>query len=259
MSDSKVYAVVTGGSRGLGKAFAIELSKRGISTVLVSSNESVASLCEELKKKYCVDAQFVVADLTQRNDILRAAEEINRRFSIFMLINNAGIGGSQAFDKVDVAYLEKIIGLNVLAPSLLTKQLLPNLLMQPQSYILNVSSMAAYTPIGYKMVYPASKSFVRSFSLSLRAEYAGRGLSVSVVSPGAMATSQTIRERIEKQGFLGKLTLVSPDVVAAKCIRQTLRGKREIYVNPISCFFSQWIPQCFRTVVLTHIVKKEVE
>ena len=74
-----------------------------------------------------------------------------------------------------------------------------------------------------------------------------------------MATSEGIRKRIEKQGFFGKLTLVTPEKVARKCITQTLKGKREILVNPVSYFFSKLVPTCIRTPILTRVVRREIE
>lgn len=257
--EARKYAVVTGASRGLGRAFAEELAQRGIPTVLVSSNPAISDLCELLRRNYQVDSEYVVADLTREESILAAAGEINQKYDVFLLVNNAGLGGSQAFEKTDVERIHRILGLNVLATSLLTRQLLPNLLHQGQAFILNVSSMAAHTPIGYKMIYPASKAFVNAFSFGLRAEFKGRGISVSVVCPGAMATSEGIRKRIEKQGFFGKLTLVSPEKVARKSISQTLRGKKEILVNPVSYYFSKLVPTCIRTPILTRIVRREIE
>ena len=256
---TKKYAVVTGASRGLGRAFAEELAARNILTVLVSSNHGISEFCEQLRQTYQTDSEYVVADLTREEDILSAAEEINAKYEVFLLVNNAGLGGSQAFENTEVERIRRIIGLNVVATSLMTRQLLPNLLRQGNSFVLNVSSMAAHTPIGYKMVYPASKAFVNAFSFGLRAEFKNRGLSVSVVCPGAMATSEGIRKRIEKQGFFGKLTLVSPEKVARKSISQTFRGKREILVNPVSYFFSQIVPERIRTSLLTKVVRREVE
>lgn len=256
---TKKYAVVTGASRGLGRAFAEELAARNIPTVLVSSNHGISEFCEQLRQIYQTDSEYVVADLTREEDILSAAEEINAKYEVFLLVNNAGLGGSQTFENTEVERIRRIIGLNVVATSLLTRQLLPNLLRQGNSFVLNVSSMAAHTPIGYKMVYPASKAFVNAFSFGLRAEFKNRGLSVSVVCPGAMATSEGIRKRIEKQGFFGKLTLVSPEKVARKSISQTFRGKREILVNPVSYFFSQIVPERIRTSLLTKVVRREVE
>lgn len=256
---ARKHAVVTGASRGLGRAFAEELARRGIPTVLVSSNHNISELCEHLRRTYQVDSNYVVADLTRKEEVLAAADGINAKYEVFLLVNNAGLGGSQTFEATDIEYIDKILQLNVRATSLLTRALLPNLLRQGSAFVLNVSSMAAHTPIGYKMVYPASKAFVNAFSFGLRAEFKGRGLSVSVVCPGAMATSEGIRKRIEKQGFFGQLTLVTPEKVARKCITQTLKGKREILVNPVSYFFSKLVPTCIRTPILTRVVRREIE
>lgn len=253
------YAVVTGASRGLGRAFAEELARRGIPTILVSSNSNISELCEHLRQAYQVDSNYVVANLTRKEEVLAAADEINAKYEVFLLVNNAGLGGSQAFEATDIEYIDKIIQLNVTATSLLTRALLPNLLKQGSAFVLNVSSMAAHTPIGYKMVYPASKAFINAFSFGLRSEFKGRGLSVSLVCPGAMATSEGIRKRIEKQGFFGKLTLVPPEKVARKCINQTFKGKREILVNPVSYIFSKLVPERIRTSILTKVVRREVE
>lgn len=251
------YAVITGASRGLGKSFSIQLARCGINPILISSNDQISALCTELRDTYHVDCQYIVADLTKRDSLFSVAEEINRKYPVFFLINNAGIGGSRCFEEVGEEYVEKILDLNVKATAIITKLLIDNLLRQEKSYVLNVASMAALTPIGYKMVYPASKAFIYNFSLSLRAEYRKRGLSVSVVCPGAMATSPDIIARIQKQGHLGKLTLVSTENVAKKCVIETLLGKREILVNPIGHFFSKITPINIKTPILTRIVKRE--
>ena len=256
---AKKYAVVTGASRGLGRAFAEELARRGVPTVLISSSPAISDLCELLRQTYQVDSECVVADLTRKEEVLAAADKINAKYDVFLLVNNAGLGGSQAFENTDIGYIDTIIQLNVTATSLLTRALLPNLLRQGKAFVLNVSSMAAHTPIGYKMVYPASKAFINAFSFGLRAEFKGRGLSVSVVCPGAMATSEGIRKRIAKQGFFGRLTLVPPEKVARKSISQTFRKKREIVVNPVSYFFSKIVPERVRTAILTKVVRREVE
>lgn len=257
-AGEKQYAVVTGASRGLGKAFAEELAQRGIPTILISSSPTVCDICKQIQKKYHTQSDYIVADLTCKEELLSAADTINSKYVVFLLINNSGLGGTQAFENTDIEYINRIIQLNVAATALLTRRIIPNLLGQKQAYILNVSSMVAHNPVGYKMVYPASKAFVNAFSYGLRAEFRHRGLSVCVVTPGAMATSENIRKRIERQGFFGKLTLVSPEKVAQRSITQTFRGKREILVNPASYIFSKIIPDRLRLPILTRIIRREI-
>lgn len=251
--------MVTGASRGLGKDIALELARQGIPTILVGTNERVRAVCDEIVTTWHVRSECYITDLTKRENVLKMAEAINCQFEVFMLINNAGVGGTHGFEDASVEYIENIIDLNVRCTALLTHQMLPNLKRQPKSYILNVGSMAAHTPTGFKTVYPASKSFVLFFSLGLREELKGTPVSVSVASPGAMATNAEVTERILKQGFLGKFTLKSTEAIARKCVRQTLRRKRLIVINPISYWLSSLVPNVLKTPILSRIVRREIE
>lgn len=256
--NSDRYALVTGASRGLGKAIAIELARQGHPTLLVSRSDKVYEVCEEIKSQYGIQSVGFIADLTAPNDIANLAEQVNANYQVFMLVNNAGIGGTRRFAEASTQYLENIIDLNTKGTALLTHALLPNLLRQPQSYVLNIGSMAAHTPTGFKTVYPASKAFVHHFSLGLREELKDTSVSVSVCSPGAMATNDEVTARIERQGFFGRFTLKSVDSIAQKCVRQTLRGKRHIIINPISYVLSSMVPNAIKTPILTRIVKREL-
>ena len=257
-NNSQRYALVTGASRGLGKDIALELARRGIPTILVGTNERVRAVCDEIVTTWHVRSECYITDLTKRENVLKMAEAINCQFEVFMLINNAGVGGTHGFEDASVEYIENIIDLNVRCTALLTQQMLPNLKRQPKSYILNVGSMAAHTPTGFKTVYPASKSFVLFFSLGLREELKGTPVSVSVASPGAMATNAEVTERILKQGFFGKFTLKSTEAIARKCVRQTLRRKRQIVINPISYWLSSLVPNVLKTPILSRIVRREI-
>ena len=256
---SESFALVTGASRGLGKSIAMELSARGFNTLLVGTSTTVEQVCEEIKNQYHTQSFAYIADLSRREEVLALAEKINAQHQVCILVNNVGVGGTRAFVDAPTDYLEKIIDLNVRCTALLTHALLPNLLRQKKSYILNIGSMSSLNPTGYKTVYPASKSFVLSFSLGLREELKGTPVSVSVCSPGAMATNAEVTARIEKQGFWGRATLKSPDRIAHRCVRRMLRGKRHIVINPLAYILSLLVPDCIKTPVLTRIVKRETK
>ena len=252
------YALVTGASRGLGKAIAIELASRGYPTILVSRSEKVFEVCDEINDRFCIPSVGFTADLTDPHGIAHLAEQVNANYQVFMLVNNAGTGGSRRFVEASTQYLENILDLNTKGTALLTHALLPNLLHQPRAYVLNIGSMAAHTPTGFKTVYPASKAFIHHFSLGLRQELKGTPVSVSVCSPGAMATNEEVTARIERQGFFGRFTLKSVESIAKKCVRQTLRGKRHIVINPVSYALSKMVPNVIKTPILTRIVKREL-
>jgi uncharacterized protein len=256
----KPYALITGASKGFGKALAIEVSKRNFNTILVSlPNEGLESVCNELMETYGTDSKRFETDLSIPQNVIELAGKVNASYDVFMLFNNAGIGGSKRFTDAGLDYVNSIIQLNVTATTLLTHQLMPNLLKQPRSYILNVSSIAAYQPTGYKTVYPASKSFIRSFSLGLFQEFKGTNVHVSVVCPGAMKTNEEITKRIEQQGFFSKLILTDTEKTARVCIRKLLTGYPIIKLNPGIRFFSKLLPFRLKLSIITKTVKREIE
>lgn len=258
-AKEKKYALVTGAGKGLGKAFVYELAKRGINIILVSlPGENLKDLSSDLESTYSIVTAYYETDLSVGSNVIALSEWVNKHFNVYMLINNAGTGGSRRFAEASVEYINRIIQLNVTATSLLTHQLLPNLIRQKQAYILNVSSLAAFTPMGYKTVYPASKTFIHSFSRGLNEELRDTGVFVSVVNPGAMRTNPEITARVDKQGFLGKLTLIDPDKAAARCIAGLFRKDSVIMLNPISWLVLSLIPIWLRLPLMTNAVKKEV-
>lgn len=261
MTQSKeLFALVTGASQGLGRAFALELSRRGHNLILVSlPGEQLSNLANGIKERYGLKVAVYETDLSEPRNVLMFAKWVNEHFDLFMLINNAGKGGSYSFVEASPEYINSIIQLNVTATSLLTHQLLPNLLRRHKAFVLNVSSLAALSPIGYKTVYPASKTFINYFSRGLNEELKGTGVFVSVVHPGAMKTSQDIVERINKQGFLGRLSLQRPEKVAAICISRMLRHDTVIHVNPLCCFMLSLIPVWIRLPLMTKAVKRELK
>lgn len=252
------YALVTGARKGLGKAFAIELSKRKINTILVGSpNKELGALCEKLKKNYKVDSIPYETDLSVYENVVDLSAWVNQHYNVYMLINNVGTGGTKKMIDAPAEYINRILKLNIITTSVLTHQLLPNLLKQPKGYILNIASLASYLPIGFKTVYPASKSFIYSFSRGLNEELKGTNVFVSVVTPGPISTNGDIIKRAEK-GYFGKFLILTPEYVAKKCIDKLLRRKAEIILNPVTWFLIKVLPIWIETPLMTKIAKKEL-
>ncbi|MEY8760694.1 SDR family NAD(P)-dependent oxidoreductase [Chryseobacterium tongliaoense] len=260
MDTKESYAVVTGASQGLGKAFAESLAKKNINVILISlPNQNLEELSKEIAELYHVKTHYYEVDLSVNENVLKLTNWLNSSFRIHILINNAGLGGTRKFVDASPDYINTILQVNVTATSLITHQLLPNLLEQPQAYILNVSSMAAFSPIGFKTVYPASKTFIHSFSRGLHEELKNTNVFVSVVNPGAMKTNIDVCKRIEKQGILGKLTLLDPNKVAHYCINQLFKKDSVIMVNPISWLIMKVLPIWIKLPLMTNAIKKEIE
>lgn len=257
--EQSSFAVITGASQGLGKAFACELAKQNHNLILVSlPGQKLQELSNFIAEKYQVKTVYYETDFSDYSNILTLVQWINANYNINILINNAGIGGSKKMEDANLTEINRIISVNVQATSIITHQLLSNLKQHSKSYILNVSSIAAFSPVGYKTVYPASKSFIHSFSIGLAAELKKDNVFVSVINPGAMKTNKEISSRIEKQGFIGKLTLLEPEHVAEHSIKKMFKHNTLILVNPLSWLISLLIPRKLKTNMLTNIIKKEI-
>lgn len=249
------FALITGASRGLGKSFAIELAKRKLNIILVSlPGEGLAATAQEIKE-YGVEAVIYETDLTKKDNILRFSNWANENFNIDILINNAGNGGDCEFLKADVNYIDNIIQINVRATALLTRLILPNLLERERAFLLNISSMAALSPIAYKTVYPASKAFVQSFTRGLQREFADSNVNFCVVNPGPMFSEQ------EACGALEKFMALPFEQVAKLTLKAMFQGKQVIKLNfaqRLGWFLMKTVPVSQKNRILSNIFKKRI-
>ena len=264
------FAVVTGASSGLGRCFAIELARRGINTILVALPGSGVKDAALEAGSYGTDSIAFEADLTDKKAILEVCAGIAGRYPVNILINNAGCGGTRKFLECDDEYIDRILGLNIMAVTTLTHQLLPVMQLQNEAYILNVSSMAAFTPIGYKTVYPAgyktvypaTKRFIYDFTRGLHEELNGSGISVSVIHPGPMKTNPDVTRRIERQGRFGRLGLLPPEKVARKGIDGMFKREAVIIpglVNKLNKVLTDIVPARIRLPLVSRIVARELQ
>ncbi len=261
-TTNKKYALLTGASMGIGRAMAFELASRKINLLLVSlKGEGLPELCEEIRDEFGIDAQYFETDFYQYDSVYEVANWAISNFSVYILINNAGIGGTKAFESVSTEYIDNIIQVNIRATSLLTRLLLPELKKQDYAYILNVASMASFSPFAFKTVYPASKAFIYSFSRGLHEELKGTNVFISVIHPGPVKTNADVTARIEKQGIFGRMGQVSPDKLARIAIRQLFLRDSLILpgiLNKINWLFMAITPNAWKLPLLSRVVRKEI-
>ncbi len=207
--------MITGASLGLGREFAIACAKRNMNLILISlPGEKLPVLAEFIAFRYRVKVVYFELDLTKKESLLSLHDLISRQYPVNIIINNAGFGGSRLFECSPLEYLDNMIQLNIRALSLLTRLMIANLKRQPRAWIMNISSMAAFSPMPFKTLYPASKAFVYYFSRGLSEELKDTRISVSVVHPGPMMTNDEVSSRIRKQGFSGRLCLLPTESIA---------------------------------------------
>lgn len=182
--------LVTGASSGIGREFAHALAGRGSALVLVARRaDRLHVLADRLSAQHSVQAVPLVADLAQPNSPTRLHEALAAQgVQVTSLVNAAGFGTWGPFLEEDADRVEQEIAVDVSAPVRLARTFLPDLVRAGDGFLVNVASMAAYTPTPRMAVYGAAKAFVLSFTESLWAELRGTGLTVFALSPGATAT-----------------------------------------------------------------------
>lgn len=224
------YALVTGASKGIGRAIAMELAKRGISVLLVArSGVLLEAVSKEIREKYQVETAFLATDLSASGAVNGVVDWINSNgFVVHMLINNAGYGHSGSFSEYSEEEYAGMMRVNMEVPVLLTRALLPSLLQLPRAYVLNIASSAAYQAVPGLTVYAATKSFLLQFSRGLAYELRKTNVSITVVSPGGTNTDFADRAKVsEKAVRAGEKMNMTPGEVARQSVDAMMRGKTE--------------------------------
>jgi uncharacterized protein len=191
-------ALVTGASNGIGLELARVFAREGWDLVLTArSAQKLDELALSLESEFRIRAHVFPADLSAPG----ASEDLFKRVSakgiaVDALVNNAGIGSYGFFAKTDAKADEEMMALNIVALTELTKLFLTPMLERKSGNVLNVASTAGFQPGPLMAVYYASKAYVISFSQALANETKGKGVSVTVLCPGATKTGFQERARM---------------------------------------------------------------
>lgn len=243
------YALITGASKGIGKAIAEELAARKIDLLLVArSAEMLQQVAKELTEKHAVKTAYLAIDLSEENAVQKVFNWCaENNYNIQILVNNAGYGLSGAFDKYTLAENLNMLQLNTQVPVALTQLFLPQLLLQPQAYILNTASSAAYQSVPGLSLYAATKAFVLSFSRGLHQELRYKNVSVTCVSPGATDTDFVVRAQLGPKGLKAASQVnMTPEAVAKIAVKAMFNKKPEVItgtVNKLGAFLSWLLPK----------------
>ncbi len=182
------HAVVTGASRGIGRATALALAKRGIGVTLVGRASANLDLCHRTVLETGAMVRVVVCDLASTTAIERCADEVLLWGPPLALVNNAGIVERSLLEALTLDSYHQQMNVNLLAPLWLTRCLLPAMKAAGRGNVVNVGSISATLGSAQQCVYNASKWALTGFTKSLAEELSDTGLMTVVVHPGAVET-----------------------------------------------------------------------
>ena len=193
-------AIITGGSRGLGKATAIAFAKEGIDIAITGRNEKILKETVAELETFGINAMYSAFDVSNYEEVkIGILHIINTFGSVDILVNNAGTAAFGSFNEMDVNQWSNIIQTNLMGMYYVTKEVLPYLLNQNEGDIINVSSTAGLNGNANTSAYSASKFAVIGMSESLMKEVRKNNIRVCTLTPSTIATDMSIDLGITKK------------------------------------------------------------
>ena len=204
--------LVTGSTRGIGRAIAEEFAKHGANVIVSGTvKERAEEVAKELAEKYGVKTLGVEMDVSNPESVENAFKEINAAFGgVDILVNNAGITRDTLFLRMKPEDWQKVLDVNLSGTFLVTKQVVRHMTKKRWGRIINISSVVGFTGNVGQVNYATTKAGLIGFTKSLAKELAPRNILVNAVAPGFIETDMTetlkdeIKESYKKQIPLGR-------------------------------------------------------
>ena len=243
------YALITGASKGIGKAIAFALAAKGYDLLLVARNQQLLKQTgEEIATKHAVQVHYLTLDLSAPD----AAQKVfdwaaQNDYPVSVLVNNAGYGLSGLFESYPLEQHLAMLQVNCTTLVQLTYLFLPRLKQQKRPHILNISSSAAYQAVPYLSLYAASKTFVLSFSRGIRYELKKAGVNVTCVCPGSTDTDFATTAQVgEKAMKTAQKVNQTPEEVGNAAVKAMFNKKAEVItgtINKVGGFLTWLLPK----------------
>jgi short-subunit dehydrogenase len=221
--------VLTGASRGIGVAIAEDLAAAGAHLILSARNEEKLNAVAHRVRELGGQATVVPCDVSAAADLERLASTSEALGPVHVLINNAGVERPVPIGDQSVEEIQRQLDVNLRAPILLTRRMLPAMVAKGSGVVVMMSSMAGKAPVPYNSVYSATKHGINGFTASLRAELNGTGIHVGVVCPSYVADAGMWAEGgVKAPSMLPEVSLQS----VVRATRRVINGSREVLVTP---------------------------
>ncbi|KTD71877.1 SDR family NAD(P)-dependent oxidoreductase [Legionella tucsonensis] len=260
-----MITLITGASKGIGKALAFEFARHGHDLILTARNQSLLEeLALQIKEKYSVEVNVIALDLSESCSAVNLVNQIEAlNIEIDCLVNNAGIGYLGDFVSMDAEYLNTLMQLNMATLTTLTYYFVKKFVHKGQGKILQVASTASFQPGPFMAVYYASKSYVASFSQALAYELKGTGVTLSILCPGPTQSDFFKEAGMENsllaRGFIG---IKSTEQIATAAYRGFKKNKLFIIpgiINKILAYSAKFTPDALSIKITALLHRRDQE
>ncbi|MEA5535403.1 SDR family oxidoreductase [Crocosphaera sp. XPORK-15E] len=214
-------AIITGASRGIGKATSLAFAQAGIDVALVSRSLDQLESVAQTAREQGVKAKAYEIDLSQLSEIPAKIQEIVADFDgVDIIVNNAGMGYTNLLRETSLSDWQRVIDLNLTSVFQCVQGVLPQMRDRSQGIIINVASIAATQPFAGWGAYCVSKAGLVSFSKVLAAEERSHGIRVVTILPGAVNTPIWDTETV--QADFDRTAMLKPELVAQTILQAAL-------------------------------------
>jgi short-subunit dehydrogenase len=229
-------ALVTGAGSGIGRELSLALAREGVDLWLLDINPtSLAEVREEVEKlsrtnnDQPIEVQTSVCDVSKPTEITAAVQSLLAKWGrLNILVNNAGVAYYGPTEKMTAEQWNWLMSINLLAPIQFTRELLPTLLAQTESHLLNICSISGLVAGGRFAAYHTSKFGLVGFTEAMRAEFSRQGLGVTALCPGPVRTNLY---RSALNGRPDRAVPHPPEWICVPVEKVAVRGIRAIQKN----------------------------
>lgn len=243
------WALITGGSSGIGLAIAKELAHSGLRLIIVGRNrERLAQAKATLLSEGAAEVATISADLASSGSAESLYHHCHEQgLEVGLLVNNAGTFIYKDLLGLTSERIEQIVGLHIAATTTLCRLFVADMVAHGGGWILNLSSLAEAMPLPGLGMYSATKSYIHKFSLALAEEVRNNGVIVCSARPGGVATDlyglkKELQTKAVKWGFIS-----TPERTAQTCLKRLIKGRRSAtpgIINHIGLVIVKSLPRC---------------
>ncbi|CAB4070157.1 HSD17B12 [Lepeophtheirus salmonis] len=213
------WALVTGATDGIGRAYADALAKRGLDIILVSRSPfKLQNAAADIENKYKVKTKIIDVDFT--TDSLELASRLKRELKeleVGVLINNVGMSYEYPEEFLSMSEGESatdtFIKCNIMSVDIMTRLLLPSMVDRKKGVIVNIASLSGQYTSPFLSLYSATKAYVDFFTRGLEAEYRSKGITIQCVLPGFVASKMS---KIRRPNVFAP----SPEMFVKSCMKK---------------------------------------